>query len=194
MNWEKTIVKVILTWLPFAFVISSFTGLIYVTVQQNYRQQANDPQIQMAQDIANDYAQNKKSLSLDNLPKESVDISKSLSPFVIIFNSDFKAVYSTATLNGKIPSPPVGTFLAAKAYSEDRFTWQPQPATRLATVIDKYKSNQEEGYILVGRSLREIEIREDQTLFFCIAIWGISVVGTFIVIFLEQIIHHHKSE
>ena len=37
----KTIFKV---WLPFAVVISAFCMLVYASVQQVYRQDANDPQ------------------------------------------------------------------------------------------------------------------------------------------------------
>jgi hypothetical protein len=39
-------------WLPIVVVITALSGLVYVAVQQALRQDANDPQIQMAQDAA----------------------------------------------------------------------------------------------------------------------------------------------
>ena len=35
-------------WFPLAVVATAFCGLVYVAVQQELRQNANDPQIQMA--------------------------------------------------------------------------------------------------------------------------------------------------
>jgi len=45
----KNILKI---WLPLLVVISAFSGLAYASVQQAYRQGADDPQIQMAEDTA----------------------------------------------------------------------------------------------------------------------------------------------
>ena len=42
------VVRAILYWIPLALVVTVVVGLVYVTVQQNFRQTANDPQIQMA--------------------------------------------------------------------------------------------------------------------------------------------------
>src|SRR5438270_7168527 len=45
-------VRVFLYWLPVALAITVLSGLVYVAVQQDLRQGANDPQIQMAEDAA----------------------------------------------------------------------------------------------------------------------------------------------
>ena len=45
-------VRVFLKWLPLGVAVTLVCALIYATVQQNYRQSANDPQIQMAEDAA----------------------------------------------------------------------------------------------------------------------------------------------
>ena len=41
-------------WFPLFFVISIFSLLTYLTIQQNFRLSAKDHQIQMAEDIALD--------------------------------------------------------------------------------------------------------------------------------------------
>ena len=47
-----TPVKIFLKWLPLACLATFLAGLGYVAVQQSYRQSANDPQIQMSEDIS----------------------------------------------------------------------------------------------------------------------------------------------
>src|SRR5665811_516764 len=44
--------NIVRSWLPLAVAITLLSGLIYGAVQQVLRQDANDPQIQMAQDTA----------------------------------------------------------------------------------------------------------------------------------------------
>jgi len=53
-NWNvKEILK---HWLLIAIVVTGLIGLVYVAVQQDLRQGANDPQIQMAEDTAAKFA------------------------------------------------------------------------------------------------------------------------------------------
>ena len=40
-------------WLGFAAVVTLLCFLVYIVAQQNFRQSANDPQFQLAQDAAN---------------------------------------------------------------------------------------------------------------------------------------------
>ncbi len=40
-------------WLPLAIVITALSGFIYLVGQQNLRMSANDPQIQLSEDTAN---------------------------------------------------------------------------------------------------------------------------------------------
>ena len=44
--------NIIRHWLPLAVLTFAFCGLVYLAVQQDLRIGANDPQIQMAEDIA----------------------------------------------------------------------------------------------------------------------------------------------
>src|SRR5262245_18970433 len=93
-------------WLPFAVVITAFSMLAYVSVQQIYRQSADDPQIQMAHDSA--VALEEGVPVADLVPVHQVDISTSLAPFYVIFNSAQQTVASSGLLDGETPQLPDG--------------------------------------------------------------------------------------
>ena len=73
-------------------------------------------------------------------------------------------------LNGETPTLPQGAFDFTQAYHpvtapmgiESRFTWQPAPGVRSAVVLLHFSSQSATGYVLAGRSLREVEIREQK--------------------------------
>lgn len=166
-------------WIPFVIVISAFCFLSYASVQQNYRQSANDPQIQISEDIAVNLINGKTIES--QIPQNSVDISKSLAPFIIVFDEKGNVIASNANLDGKIPTPPPGVFAYTKTNKQNRFTWQPRQDVRSATVI-AYFSGKTSGYVLVGRSIREIEKREDQVFVLAKLTWIGALVATFVAV------------
>ena len=101
-------VATIKAWIPLALVVTALSGLIYLTVQQDIRQGANDPQIQIAEEIATKLVNGKKVEEL--ISKEEVNLQSSLATFVILFNSGKQPIASSVILEGKIPSPPKGVF------------------------------------------------------------------------------------
>ena len=149
-------------------ITTAIFGIIYATTQQALRHSANDPQIQMAEDAAT-------ALNMDanpqTLPAGHVILQESLAPFLIIYDDSGKPIASSGYLAGKIPVPPNGVFDYTRNAIEDRVTWQPAPGVRIAAVITRYNS----GFVLAGRSLREVERREDQTFLFAAAGWLFSV-------------------
>jgi hypothetical protein len=154
----KTILKY---WLVMAIAITGLVGLCYAAVQQDIRQSANDPQIQIAEDIAAKLADGQ---SVQNVvPSEKVDVAKSLTPYIIVFDATGKPLASSAQLDGQTPTIPAGVIDDVKQNSEDRITWQPQSGVRSAIVITPFKGSTS-GFVLVGRSLREVEILEDHIL------------------------------
>ena len=169
----KTIFKV---WLPFAVVISAFCMLVYASVQQVYRQDANDPQIQMANDAAD--ALNSGSSVESVVPQGKVFFEKSLAPFYIIFNSAEQPIAGSGILNNSLQTLPDGVLAYAKEQGENRVTWQPQPDVRVAAVIVPYK----DGFVLAGRNMREVEVREAQVEMFAGVTWVLALIATFIVI------------
>jgi hypothetical protein len=171
------------SWLSLATAITLLVGLIYATVQQVYRTNANDPQIQMAEDAA---ALLRAGASPESvLPSNSVDLSMSLSPFIIVYDAAGDPVASNATLNGSAPVIPFGSLEYAKANGQNRVTWQPAPGVRIASVVVPI-SVEDEGYVLAGRSLREVEDRVDQlTLKLGLGLLA-GLVGTFVLVFILE--------
>lgn len=162
--------KILIRWLPFAVLSIIFAGLVQVTVQQNYRMSANDPQIQIAEDVAG-------ALNAGN-PIENVfagnirvDATKSLAPFVIAFDGTGKIIASTVSFGSQTLTPPPAGVFDAKQWGksfgpkdQNRFTWQPKAGVRIAAVMTKYHTDKLSGYVLAGRSLQEVENRESQLI------------------------------
>lgn len=170
-------------WLPLGFAITMLTGLIYVAVQQNYRQNANDNQIEIISGLVEPLAQGQSPEALNSAQKQ--DISKTLSPFVMVFNDKGKVVASTADLNGSVPTVPSGMLEAAKAKGQSRVTWQPAPGVREATVINYYKGKST-GYVLVGKSLTEVEKRVNELTKMVFITWLFTMIGSFVLAYLIE--------
>lgn len=167
-------------WLPMAVISAGLCGLVYLSVQQSLRMGANDPQIQMAEDAANQLNAGTQVESV--IPAGKVEISTSLAPFLIIFDESGKVIASSAVLHGQIPDYPAGVLDYTKQNGEDRVTWQPEAGVRMATVVMPTLN----GFVMAGRSLREVEIRETTVQNICglalVAIW----VGSFIVVAIGE--------
>jgi len=183
----QTIFKIIKKWLPLAIATAGLCGLVYLTVQQSLRMGANDPQIQMAEDAASALAGGGKVDTL--VPSTKVDIANSLAPFIMVFDDSGNVLASSATLHGTTPAYPTGVLDYTRQHGEDRVTWQPEVGVRMATVVVRYDN----GFVLAGRSLREIEKRESQTEqlsgLAMLTIWVI----TLIVVVLGELIGHKKT-
>jgi hypothetical protein len=169
----KTIFKIIKGWLPLAIATAGLCGLAYLTVQQSLRMDANDPQIQMAEDAAS--ALN-GGASVDSVvPTTRVELATSLAPFMIVFDDSGKVLAGSATLHGSVPAYPSGVLDYTRQKGEDRVTWQPENGVRMATVVVKYN----QGFVLAGRSMREVEIRIGNIQTLCglamLAIWAASL-------------------
>src|SRR4029078_4443292 len=134
-------------------IITIIMGLIYASVQQTYRSNANDPQIQIAHDLR-DHLQKGKPLVFD----DTIELEKSLSVFKEAYDQNGDPIQSTGFLNGKMPRLPKGVFKYAKANGEHWVTWQPQHKVRMAMGIVRIHA-EPIAYLAVGRSLREVEER-----------------------------------
>ena len=172
----RRLISVFRTWLAFAVVVTGVCALVYVTVQQVLRQGANDPQIQMAEDAA---------AALDHgtgtdavIPPQKVEFSSSLAPFLVIYDMTGKPVAGSGLLDGGLPEYPLGALEAARHSGENRVSWQPQSNVRIASVAVPYK----DGYVVAGRSLREVEKREAQAEVIAAAVWLITLIAVLAVI------------
>lgn len=171
-------------WIAYAAIITLMCGIIYITVQQNYRANANDPQYQMAEDAANALSNGADPKSLTP-SATNIEISKSLSPFIIIFNDAGNMAATNATLDGKAIKIPPGVIPYIQKNGSDAVSWQPEPRVRLAMV--GLHTTAGKGYIVfTGRSLRKVEERigklGNQVLFG----WICSLIGMFVITFLQD--------
>ena len=131
-----------------AVIITGCSGLIYAVGQQDLRQSADDPQIQMAEDAAAKLAGGQQVQSI--VPTEKVDIAKSLAPYIIVFDATGKPIASSAQLDGQTPTIPPGVFDYVRQHGEDRITWQPQPGVRSAVVVTQFQGPNS-GFVVAGR-------------------------------------------
>lgn len=165
--------KILIAWLPLALAITMICGIIELTVQQSYRMSADDPQIQYSEDVAASFKDAKDAPNL--VPQDKTDISASLATFGIVYGKDGAMLASSAVLDGKTPSLPAGVIDYANKHGKDTFTWEPKKGVRVAAVITKGDG----GYILIGRNIREVEIREDKLNIIVLAGWLSTLLLTF---------------
>jgi hypothetical protein len=156
MSKLKNILKY---WLPLAATTTLLCGLVYLAVQQSLRWGANDPQIQMAEEAAAALSAGGTPESM--LPATQVEISTSLASFMVVYNDKGEPLASSGLLHGTIPLLPAGVFDYTRQNIEDRVSWQPENGVRIAAVVVAYDGAQP-GFVLAGRSLREVEKRESQ--------------------------------
>lgn len=130
-------------------------GTIYVTAQQVVRLGANDPQVQLAEDLVPNLSGGMDPANL--LGGQKTELGRSLAPFLIVYDAESKVLTSSVELAGNVPIVPKGVLDVAKKEGRNITTWKPKEGLYLAIVVNYYKSPSSEGYIVVGRSLREVD-------------------------------------
>ncbi|MDB5238883.1 MAG: hypothetical protein JWO00_218 [Candidatus Parcubacteria bacterium] len=170
--------KTLISWLPLAIGGTVIMLVGYATLQQNYRQTANDPQIMLAEDAAaalsSGYPVNQM------FTAAGTDMSQSQSPFGMVFDEQGTLLGSSAYFGASSTPllPPAGIFDYVRKNGEDRVTWETSNGLRFAAVALPWKvasstgvaisigtSTQgapQSGFVLAARSLRDTEARVDQ--------------------------------
>jgi len=172
--------RILILFLTLEVIVCAFCLLVYVSVQQTYRNNADDPQIQIARELKLKYSKS----GLDSLSdaKDKIEISSSsISPFYVIYDENAKPVSSNALLYNNMPQLPLGVFRAAKENGENKISWQPYQGLRFATVIE-HITGKFNGYILSGRSLLETEKRIEKLNWMMILTWFFT--SAFVLIFV----------
>jgi len=171
-------VRALALWVPVAVAVTGLSAVVYGAVQQDLRQGANDPQIQMAEDAAArlnaGVAPNTVVLS------DQVELSGSLSSYVMVFDAENRLIASSAQLNGQAPPFPPSVFESARSRGQDRITWQPAAGIRSAVVVQPWRS----GFVVVGRSLRLVEERIGQIFLLTGLAWLVTLGCTAIAALL----------
>ena len=145
----------ILVFLPLAVVATGLAGLVYLVAQQDGRWLANEPQVQLAEDAA--ARLDAGGTPGDQVGPASVDIARSLAPFVVVYGTAGTILATDGTLDGQPPAVPAGVLTSARVTGRDAVTWQPRPGVRIATVTVAWNG----GTVLAGRSLRLVEEHAD---------------------------------
>lgn len=145
----------ILVFLPLALLATGLAGLVYLVAQQDGRWLANEPQVQLAEDAA--ARLDAGGAPGDQVGPASVDIARSLAPFVVVYGTAGTILATDGTLDGQPPAVPAGVLASARATGRDAVTWQPRPGVRIATVTVPWNG----GTVLAGRSLRLVEEHAD---------------------------------
>jgi hypothetical protein len=178
-------------WLPLAAVTTLLCGLVYLAIQQSLRWGANDPQIQMAEDAAAALAAGGTSESV--LPAGRVEISNSLAPFMVLYSDTGQPLASSGLLHGAAPLLPPSIFDYTRQNSEDRVSWQPEAGVRVAAVVVAYGGAQP-GFVLAGRSLREVEKRESQAEQITGIVWLVTLVVSLVLVAGCELIFADKKQ
>lgn len=164
--------RAIAIFLVLAVFVTVIFGSIYMSIQQVYRANANDPQVEVVGQVADVVNQN---VPLDAIVSdaEQIDMGKSLSLFVMVFDADKQLAGSSAGLDDQVPTPPTSVFDAADGVEDYRFTWEPKEGVRIAAIMSKIG---DKGYVLAGRSLQEIESRESALRQILIIGWAVCIL------------------
>ena len=181
----KNVIPVLKLWILSAAVVSLVCGIIYVCVQQTYRSNANDPQIQMATDAVaalNNGADPKMLIS-----SSITEISHSLKPFMIIYDGQGNPLAADGLLDGKIPSLPNGVLDFTRKNSEDVITWQPRTGVRNALVVE-YTNSPLNYFVVAGRSLRMVEEREQKLVMQLVFGWVVTLGLMLLLVSVLQVL------
>ncbi len=189
---KKYIVPTFSQWLPLSVAIVIIYAFIYLIVQQYIRQSANEILAQIAIDATEkiDAGVTAVQVVKDMHP---ADMEKSLAPFIILYGAGGEPLAGSAFLHGKIPVPPQGVFDYAAQNGAYNISWQPEPNARSAILVQSCTIEGKNGYLLSGRSLREIEQRELLVRQQVTVGTFITLVATFIATFIGQIIKRRAN-
>src|SRR5262249_5361856 len=110
--------------------------------------------------------------------------SRSLMPFVTLYDHRQQPLKSSGFLDGKMPHLPAGVYNIALANGDDRVTWQPHPNIRIALIVMRVQWPTVE-FVAVGRSLKEVEMRE-ANLFYMTGVAWLICCGLVIMLFAAQ--------
>jgi hypothetical protein len=171
--------RAIFAWLTLAGLASAVCFLVYVVAQQTWRIAANDPQIQLARDTAAALAAGQPPESV--VPRDAVDMERSLAPFLIVFDAKGQVLAASGRLRGQVPGMPKGVLDYVRDRGEDRISWEPIGGVRIASVVVSYSGSQA-GYVLAGRSLEETQLRISKFGTLIALAWAATLAGLFVLV------------
>jgi hypothetical protein len=158
-----------------ALILSAiFFVTIYAAGQSILRSSANDPQIQIAEDMAESLGGGMPAAAITPGPGKTIE--KGIAQFVVIYDKDGNPTAGSATYRGALPKPPQGVFNYAGERGQHRVTWQPEKNLRFAVVIVPYKTSEASGFVMSARSLREVDARIETLGGIALYGWLVSLI------------------
>ena len=159
-------------WFAALAVVSLLSLGTYAGIQQVLRSDANDPQIQLAQDAAARLARGDEPGAV--LPAGHVDVSRSLAPWVAIARTGGGVIAANGDLEGGAPMPPGGVLDFAARHGGNRVTWKPAAHVRVALVVVPV-GGRPGLIVMAGRSLGEVEERVERIGRICLLAWAAAI-------------------
>lgn len=186
-------------WLPLAIAFTGVFVFAYWAVQQEYRQNANDPQVELAEDGAAHLNAGGVPAGLVTRGVPLVDTATSLAPWLAVYDQSGKPLESSAVLDGAPPKLPASAFNPStwkKQYAkygigmdipanETRFSWQPRDGVREAVVLVRADNGY---FVAAGRNLHEVENRERTLTFGFFLSWLGSLAALYAALLLSIIL------
>ena len=176
---------IIRQWLPLAVLITGLGGMVALTGQQVLRLSGDEPQIQLAQDAAASLSAGDQLASV--APTRTLDVGLSLAPFTIVYDDKGGVLVATGQLHGQPPQLPSGVLDNVRQHGEDRISWQPEPGTRYAAVVERVTGTQP-GFVLVARSLRVIEQRIGVVESLALVGWLVTLAASLVAVVVVEIV------
>jgi len=180
VNVKKITRQSVRLWLLSVTIGGGLLLFGYVGMQQSLRMGLNDPQLQIAQDIASKLNQEATVGSV--IPPTFVDESHSLASFVTIVDNNANVLASSGKIADRVPLPPTSSFPDSQKRGNNWFTWQ-HDGVRDAAVIVPYGNHT--GYVLVARSMSQVEnIIGHITMLAGMTLVGILITPALILLFI----------
>lgn len=165
-------------WIPLGFAITTVFLFGYIAEQQALRMGANDTLYNIVTDVDQALSEGVSFKQFNSA--RPVEIDKSLSPFVTLYDDKGMPIAGSGAIRGNYPIPPAGVFAYLRSHDSDSFTWEPAPGVRQA-VVATYHRGQTPVFILAGHSLREVEAHISQLTRIAAALWLVAMAGSFIL-------------
>jgi len=172
-------------WIALMMAGMFAVGIAYTATQQNIRLSADETAVALAQETLIKI-QNGENINI----VEKTDASRSLYPFVMIYDNDRKLIASSAQLNGKAIEYPISVLDWVDKDGEHRISWAPQQGLRFASVGIKY----DDGYIVAAVSLKEKERLVSTIGTVMLVLFIVYVVGSTIVLWIIDIVQKKWAE
>jgi hypothetical protein len=177
MNKKRVVVHLVFG--AFVTVISLF---VYLGIFQVYRNNANDPQLEISLDASKEIPKLiAQGVSVESIIQgRTLEISESVSMFFVVFDKEGKTLASSGKLKGNLPVARKSILEASKKTGQNILTWEPQKDLRFAAVIRPFENDS--GYILVARSLKNIENSIKDLMKISFVAWLVLLILSYVLV------------